>query len=195
LSGKIYIIFGTEEGTTTRLSIYIKLSIRKPLLIFDPPFLRENIVRGSIRIFDIRLNNTGEVAAKDVVISLPNDPRLSLVSFTSSVNDTTFTSNATVSPSGAALISIAVTTVKTEALGEMSGTIYINSALSSTPFSYKFFITSLQTYNVTFTVKDEYTYFAADAPLVSNAMVRLVNPRRDYSETRYTTNSTGTYPL
>ena len=45
--------------------------------------------------------------------------------------------------------------------------------------------------NITFVIKDEYTYFASGSPLVTGAEVRLVNPNRGYSESRYTLNNTG----
>jgi hypothetical protein len=45
--------------------------------------------------------------------------------------------------------------------------------------------------NLTFVIKDEYTYFASGSPLVTGAEVRLVNPNRGYSESRYTLNNTG----
>ena len=87
-------------------------------------------------------------------------------------------------------MSLAVT-MGNSALGEMSGTIVVNSQLASATLRYKFYITSTQKLNLTFFVKDEYTYFASGAPLVSGAEVRLTNPRRGYSVTRFTTNETG----
>lgn len=193
LSGTIYLVFSTEQGTSARLRVNIKLSIQKPVLTFNPLSLKENIVRGTIRTMDVTIYNIGEVAAKAATVNLPNDSRLSLVSFTVIGNETQGANSEYINipAGGAAQMFIAVRTQDTAAVGEMSGTIYLNSELSSSPLSYKFYITSIQKFNITFTVKDEYTYFAAGSPLVSNAKVTLVNPRRGYSETRYTTNETG----
>lgn len=191
LFGTIFAVFTSEERTASTVKINIKLSIQRPNLVFHPPSITENLVRGRIRVFDIMINNTGEVAATKIDISLPRDSRVSLVSFTTFGMQYNISSERTIPSGGAALMSIAVTADITAPLGEMWGQIYINSELSSDPFAYKLYITSMETFNVTFEVKDEYTYFAAGSPLVSNAKVTLVNPRRGYSETRYTTNETG----
>lgn len=189
LSGTIYVQFTSQSGTATRLQVRIQLSILRPVIELNPPSVSANIVRGTQKIISINMTNTGAVLARNIDVSLPNDNRIALVLFTTSNRSTD--RNNDVSPGDTGQIVLAVTTSGSEALGEMKGTIYINSELSSKPLPYVFYIVSLQKFNVTFTVKDEYTYFAADAPLVSNAMVRLVNPRRGYSETKYTTNETG----
>lgn len=187
LLGTIYVLFTSQSGTASRLQVRINLSVLRPVIELNPPLIRANIVRGTQKILNINLTNIGEVEAKNIKVSLPNDKRLTLVSFTTSSSD----GSDEILPGQSGLISIAVTTSSTEGLGEMTGTIYINSDLSSKALQYVIYIVSLQMFNVTFTVKDEYTYFAEGAPLVSNAKVRLVNPRRGYSEIKYTTNETG----
>ncbi|WAR18704.1 TEuncharacterized [Mya arenaria] len=193
LYGTIFVKFSTPERTSTRLRLSIRLTILKPLLTFLPNSLNENIVQGTQKIFDVRITNEGEVTASNVVLSLPNDARISIVSF-ANINATTDGvegESLTISPGHSAQLTLSVIIGGNEALGEMSGVIYLNSDLTSTPLRYRFYITSIQQFNLTFTVKDEYTYFAADSPLVSNGKVTLVNPRRGYFETRYTTNETG----
>ncbi|VDI49478.1 Hypothetical predicted protein [Mytilus galloprovincialis] len=193
LNGRIYIIFSTLEGTETRLQVNMQFSVRKPLLVFAPTSIRENIVRGTQKILDVQVHNDGEVAAKDVIVSLPNDNRLSLVSFKTvdSLNSNENNDGITISPNEVAMMSLVVTTGLNDGLGEMSGTIVLNTDLTAASLSYRFYITSLSKLNLTISVKDEYTYFASGAPLVSGAEVRLINPRRQYSEKRYTTNETG----
>ena len=190
LSGSIYIHFTTSEGTRTSLRVRIKLTIRRPLLIFNPSSLSENVNRDSQKFLDIELKNEGEVAATNVLASLPADPRLSLLSFSNANQTSEETGGLILFPGDTAIMSLAVTTANS-ALGEMSGTIAVNSDLASATMRYKFYITSIQKLNLTFFVKDEYTYFASGAPLVSGAEVRLSNPRRGYAETRFTTNETG----
>ena len=139
---------------------------------------------------DIVLNNDGDVLAKNVILGFPNDPRISVVSI--SAPNQTQTLDKFDMPAGSNVsITIAVTTADDAGLGEMTGTIAVNSDLASASLRYKFYITSIQQLDLVFYVKDEYTYFASGSPLVSGAEVRLTNPRRRYSETRYTTNTTG----
>ncbi|CAG2246407.1 unnamed protein product [Mytilus edulis] len=193
LNGRIYVIFSTPEGTETRLQVNMQFSVRKPLLVFAPTTLRENIVRGTQKILDVQVHNDGEVAAKNVIVSLPNDNRLSLVSFATvdRLNSNENNNGITIGPNEVAMMSLVVTTGLNDGLGEMRGTIVLNTDLTAASLSYRFYITSLSKLNLTITVKDEYTYFASGAPLVSGAEVRLINPRRQYSEKRYTTNETG----
>ncbi|XP_052092546.1 uncharacterized protein LOC127729013 [Mytilus californianus] len=193
LNGRIYIIFSTPEGTETRLQVNMQFSIRKPLLVFTPATLRENIVRGTQKILDVQVHNDGEVAATNVKVSLPNDNRLSLVSFATigSLDSNENNNGITIGPNEIAMMSLVVTTGLNDGLGEMRGTIVLNTDLTVASISYRFYITSIIKLNLTITMKDEYTYFASGAPLVSGAEVRLINPRRQYSEKRFTTNETG----
>ena len=190
MSGTIFVYFTTSEGTRTSLRVRIKLTIRRPLLIVNPISLSENVNRNSQRIFDVELRNEGEVAATNVRADLPVDSRLSLVSFSNMNQTADEDGELALLPGQTASMSLAVTTGNS-ALGEMSGTIAANSQLASATLKYKFYITSTQKLNLTYFVKDEYTYFASGAPLVSGAEVRLTNPRRGYSVTKFTTNETG----
>ena len=190
LSGTIFVYFTTSEGTRTSLRVRIKLTIRRPLLIFNPSSLSENVNRDSQRIFDVELRNEGEVAATNVRADLPVDPRLSLISFSNTNQTSKENHELILLPREWSIMSLAITPGNS-LLGEMGGTIAVNSDLASATLRYKFYITSIQKLNMTFFVKDEYTYFASGAPLVSGAEVRLTNPRRGYSETKYTTNETG----
>ncbi|KAH3832132.1 hypothetical protein DPMN_105409 [Dreissena polymorpha] len=193
LYGTIYIVFASDHGTTTRLRINIRLSIQKPVLSFLPNSISANILRGTQRFFNIGIKNIGKVAATNIDISLPNDPRITLVSLSlvNSSEDVVTGDKLGIPPDGEAQMTFGVTIGSNAALGEFHGTIYVNSKLTSTPLQYEFFVTSLQRFNLTFTIKDEYTYFAEGSPLVSGAKVSLSNPRRQYAQTFYTTNETG----
>ncbi|KAH3711735.1 hypothetical protein DPMN_071408 [Dreissena polymorpha] len=193
LYGTIFIVFASDQGPTTRLRIDIRLSIQKPVLSFLPNSISANIVRGTQRFFNIGIKNIGEVAATNIDISLPNDPRITLVSLSlvNSSEDAVTGDELGILPDGEAQITFGVTIGSNAALGEFHGLIYVNSKLTSTPLQYEFFVTSLQQFNLTFTIKDEYTYFAEGSPLVSGAKVTLSNPRRQYAQTLYSTNETG----
>ena len=197
LSGTIYIRFESADGTATRLRIYIRLLVRTPSLVFDPRSLSENVVRGTQRLINVQITNEGEVSAINVRPELPNDNRLSLVSFNViRTNSSVESSNDVIEAGGVALMTLAVTIETTESLGEMTGRIVVHAddeVHVSFSLSYKFYITSLQTLNLTVRVEDEFTYFAEDLPLVVGAEVRLSNPRRGYSQTLYTTNETGKF--
>ena len=181
LRGTIYVIFTTPLGTRAQLQVNIRLSIRTPLLLFTPEVLTANIVRGTQRVIDVRIQNTGEVPAENVRLDIPSDPRLSLVSF--STNETDANGNHVMSAGSDGSFSLAVTIASTESLGQLSGRIAVNTDLTTSYLSYTFYITSIRDLNLTVLVEDEYTYFATDRPLLAGATVVLSNPRRRYSET------------
>ncbi|CAG2220375.1 unnamed protein product [Mytilus edulis] len=92
-------------------------------------------------------------------------------------------------------MSLAVTVESNTPLGELRGAIAVNTNLTTFSLPYAITITSERRLNLTFVIKDEYTYFATGSPLVIGAEVKLVNPRRGYSETRLTYNNTDNFPL
>ncbi|XP_052075242.1 uncharacterized protein LOC127712685 isoform X3 [Mytilus californianus] len=98
----------------------------------------------------------------------------------------------TIPPLSEAIMSLAITVESNTPLGELRGTIAVNTNLTTFILPYAFTINSERQLNLTFVIKDEYTYFATGAPLVTGAEIKLVNPRRGYSETRFTYNDTGT---
>ena len=183
LSGVIYVVFTSQSGTTARLLISIRLSVRTPLLVFTPDRLTANIVRGTQRILDVEMRNDGEVAATNVRLDLPADNRLSLVSFSTDQTDTSDVSNRVIPAGGIGRFSLAVTVPSTDSLGELRGRIAINTDLTTSYLSYTFYVTSIRDLNLTVRVEDEYTYFAADRPLLAGALVRLTNPRTRFTET------------
>jgi hypothetical protein len=164
-------------------------------LVFEPTSLTENVVRGTQKLLDIKVTNIGDVSARDVTINLPSDPRISLVSFSNIgvwiPSDAGYSNGLVIHPKGKAGISLTITIESNAGLGEMSGSIAVNTNTTTFWISYKMFITSVRQMNLTFVIKDEYTYFASGSPLVTGAEVRLVNPQRGYSESRYSLNDTG----
>jgi len=164
-------------------------------LVFEPASLTENVVRGTQKLLDIKVTNIGDVSARDVMINLPSDPRISLVSFSNiglgNPSDAEYSNGLVIPPNGEVGISLTITIESNAGLGEMSGSIAVNTNTTTFWISYKIFITSVRQMNLTFVIKDEYTYFASGSPLVTGAEVRLVNPNRGYSESRYALNDTG----
>ncbi|XP_048259395.1 uncharacterized protein LOC125384389 [Haliotis rufescens] len=75
-------------------------------------------------------------------------------------------------------------------LGETDGSLLITSNDTSSTLTFTFYITSDDRHDIQVLVEDEYTYFAADKPLLAEAVVTLTQPRRMFSKT-FITNETG----
>ncbi|XP_060567055.1 uncharacterized protein LOC132725880 [Ruditapes philippinarum] len=189
--GYMYILFTSSQGTYTSMRVNINLNIKKPILVLKPNLIRVDVMPGSIKIVDVIITNVGEVSARNVSVSLPTDSRFSLVSFTVEKHKLTDSNYTDILSKDTALLSIAIVIGGSDSLGEISGNIYINSLSTSSRLPFTVYISSTETTNVTFTVKDEYTYFAIGSPLVTNATITLSNPRREFLEARTTENETG----
>ncbi|VDI20120.1 Hypothetical predicted protein [Mytilus galloprovincialis] len=191
-----YIVFSTTDRTYERLQINVDLSIKKPILFFEPNAVKDNIIRGTQNILDITIKNIGDIQARDVNIHIPNESKISLLSLSRKGETLNYANeqlrdSLTIPALSEAIMSLAVTVESNTPLGELRGTIAVNINLTTFILPYAITITSERRLNLTFEIKDEYTYFATGSPLVIGAEVKLVNPRRGYSETRLTYNDTG----
>ncbi|WAR18316.1 WIF1-like protein [Mya arenaria] len=191
IRGSFLVVFSARDGTQTRLKVYITVSIQKPLLIFSPSSVEENVFRGTQKILDIIITNKGQIPADNISVSLPNDQRLSLVSITSINSSTGSSIGITVLTNEMAQMTLSFTTGPNENLGESFGTIALNTLRASFRLPYRFYISSNELFNVTVNIQDEYTYFADGSPLVSDAKVSLSNPRRGIYKVQVTSYETG----
>ncbi|XP_046573868.1 uncharacterized protein LOC124281912 isoform X2 [Haliotis rubra] len=189
LRGVIAVVFSTPDGTTARVRIGLQLNVRKPALILSPSSLSDSVPRGTQKTFQVNIKNEGEVTAKSLRVTLPPEPRLTMSAY-STTTTTASEDGLDLHPNETAILVLTVTTGATDSLGQFSGSVALNSDLSSASISYRFYVTSQEKLNITVRVEDEYTYFASDKPLVSGAVVTLRNPRRRYSEQRITSNQT-----
>ncbi|XP_048249484.1 uncharacterized protein LOC124117058 [Haliotis rufescens] len=189
LRGVIAVVFSTPDGTKARVRIGLQLNVRKPVLVLSPTSLSDSVPRGTQKTFQVYIKNEGQVTAKSLRVTMPSEPRLAISAYSTttriaSVDGLDLHQNET------AILVLTVTTGATDGLGQFSGSVALNSDLSSASISYRFYVTSQEKLNIKVRVEDEYTYFASDKPLVSGAVVTLRNPRRGYTEQRITNNQT-----
>ncbi|CAC5421095.1 unnamed protein product [Mytilus coruscus] len=180
MSETFYIVFSTMKRTYARLQINIDLSIKKPLLILEPFAVKESIIRGTQNIFDVTIRNIGEIPARDVTIHIPDKSKITLMTLSKKGEDMNYANeqmrdSLTIPTLSEAIMSLAVTVESNTPLGELRGTIAVNTNLTTFSLPYTITITSERQFNLTFVIKDEYTYFATGAPLVVGAEVKLVN--------------------
>ena len=191
-SGALNVEFGvrleTTEGTTLYLSVNLRVSQIFPNFIISPPSINTRIIRGNANIFQFNVTNVGSVEATSVKAILPETDFISLISFgTQQQAEGDFTLGSEES----AILSILVQTPSNQELDDIKGNIIASSkeTLKSIPLT--LIVSSNLIMNFTVRVEDEYTYFAAGEPLVSNAVVRLVNYQHNIRITE-TTEDSGT---
>ncbi|XP_046548308.1 uncharacterized protein LOC124258286 [Haliotis rubra] len=129
LRGVIAVVFSTPDGTTARVRIGLQLNVRKPALVLSPSSLSDSVPRGTQKTFQINIKNEGEVTAKSRV-TLPSEPRLTMSAY-STTTTTASEDGLDLHPNETAILVLTVTTGATDSLGQFSGSVALNSDLSS----------------------------------------------------------------
>ena len=179
----------TTEGTTLYLSVNLRIAQILPSFVVSPPSVNSRIIRGNSNIFQFNVTNVGRIDATSVRVLLPATNFISFISFGTQQQAE---GNLTLGSRESALLSILVQTQSNQQLGDISGNLIISSTETSKRVPFTFTVSSNVQMNFTVRVEDEYTYFAEGQPLVSNAVVRLVNHQRNIRLTVSTEEDNGT---
>ena len=177
------------EGVTLFLLVDLKIAQILPQLVADPASINTRVVRGIFRNLDINITNVGTIPAHMVRAVLPMSEFLSLISFGNALQQTE--GELTLGSGESAALSVLVTVPAEQPLGDITGQIVISSLETFRVIHFNLLVSSNILMNLTVVVEDEYTYFAEGSPLLSNAVVRLVNNKRSIRET-LTTEESGT---
>ena len=179
----------TMEGTTLYLSVNLRIAQILPSLVVSPPSVSSRIIRGSSNIFQFNVTNVGRIEATSVRVLLPTTDFISFISFGTQQQAEGVL---TIGSRESAILSILVQTPSNQQLGDIRGNLIISSSETSTHVPFTFAVSSNVQMNFTVRVEDEYTYFAEGEPLVSNAIIRLVNRQRNIRITKSTETDNGT---
>ncbi|XP_048258951.1 uncharacterized protein LOC124124111 isoform X2 [Haliotis rufescens] len=188
LQTELYVVVRSVRGTRTVLRVQLNLKIRRPLLKLSPSNIKIAAARGKQTIININVTNTGEATARDVNVQIPSGLLLKVAAI--SKRRSSSSERMDLEPGETATVVLVYTVPMDRQLGETDGTLLIISNDSSSTLTFTFYITSDDRHDIQVIVEDEYTYFAADKPLLAEAVVTLKQPRRMFSKT-FITNETG----
>ncbi|XP_071081044.1 uncharacterized protein [Haliotis cracherodii] len=188
LQTELYVVIRSVRGTRTVLRVQLNLKIRRPLLKLSPSNIKTAAARGKQTIININVTNTGEATARDVNVQIPSGLLLKVAAI--SKPRSSFSERMDLEPGETATVVLVYTVPMDRQLGETDGSLLITSNDSSSTLTFTFYITSDDRHDIQVIVEDEYTYFAADKPLLAEAVVTLKQPRRMFSKT-FITNETG----
>ena len=189
LEASFSIAVKSVEGATFFLLIDLKLAQILPQLVADPASIHTRVVRGIFRNIDINITNVGTIPAHMVRAVLPMSEFLSLTSFGNALQQSE--GELTLGNGESATLSVLVTVPAEQPLGDITGQIVISSAETFRVIRFNLLVSSNILMNLTVVAEDEYTYFAEGLPLLSNAVVRLINNKRGIRKT-HTTGESGT---
>ncbi len=157
----------STEGATRAVPMYLKLVPTLAQLTATPSYLQRGMVRGAQTVVSFTIENTGGMASGDLTVQIPSLPWLSHGSAT----------NIPSIPAGSnAVVTLVLNPASDLTLGLYNGNIAVFNQNIGVTIPYQFRAVSSGIGDLTVNVTDDYTYYVAGEPKVTNATVVLRDP-------------------
>jgi len=173
----------SAEGATADLTIMVRVEALRPTLVLNPTSLSKAMVRGVQTPVAFTILNQGGAATGPLQIVTPSVPWLSLAS-------TNWLPP--LAPGSNAVVTLLLTPASDLPFGDYNGTIVLQSTNVATQIAYTFRAVSDATGNMEVIADDEYTYFTAGSPHVTNAAVVVSDALTGLIVATNLTDATGT---
>ena len=174
--------FETDEGASTSVLINLRIQQILPRFLISPSQISARIIQGKSIILQFNITNIGRATALNVQPILPNSPIFSLIGLGN--NDSRYGNGQfNLKSEESASLSIQAMVNDKMPLGEISASFYIVSNEASQQIPVSLTVSSDTLMNLTIVVEDEYTYFASGEPLVSDAVVTIINYQQNIRTT------------
>ena len=154
----------SAEGVTLDVPGTATVVPLRPQLAASPAFLARGILRNTQTIVSFEVSNNGGAPSGDLRVTLPAVPWISLLS-TSNV--------ASLLPGQKTTVTLALNPPADLPLTRYDGNLVLAGANAGVSVPFQFRALSEAVGDLRVTVSDEYTYFVAEAPKVTNATVRV----------------------
>ncbi|MGA2660493.1 MAG: CARDB domain-containing protein, partial [Verrucomicrobiota bacterium] len=169
----------SAEGAVAYYPLTITVAPQTATLVANPGTLVRAMLRGQQTFVDFDLMNVGGAASGPIQLQLPQADWLAA---------TSATNLASLAPGQTNRITLSLTPGPDLALEPYNGTIGVAAANAGLSLPFQFRAISDALGDVQVTVPDDYTYYVAGAPLVTNAVVTLTDP---YANAVVASNMTG----
>ncbi len=157
----------STEGATRAVGMYIKLVPTLAQLVATPAYLQRGMVRGEQTVVSFTIANTGGTASGDLTVQIPSLPWLSYGS----------TTNIPSLPAGSnTVVTLLLNPAADLTLGLYNGNIAVFNQNVGVTIPYQFRAVSSGIGDLIVNVTDDYTYYVAGEPKVTNATVVLRDP-------------------
>ena len=190
LSSLFLVQFKTAQEVSTSAVVNLQIQQIFPSLEVFPSTISSRLIRGSSRIFQFDVTNVGTTSAHNIEPVIPDTPVFSFIGLgngESSYGNGQFNLRSGESAS----LSVQAMVSDDMPLGDISASLYIVSDEVSQRIPVSLIVSSDLLMNLTIIVEDEYTYFASGEPLVSDAVVTIINYQRDIRTTLTTEEGEG----
>ncbi len=182
-SGNATVRVTSSEGASADLSIPILIELARPRLVATPESLEAGMRRGGQTTVEIGITNSGGRATGLLNVLAPAASWLKVASGTQIP---------ALAPGEGTTISLLLTPSADLDLGPYTGSIVVNSTNASLSIPFTFRNLSDSTGSLLVQTVDEYTYYAAGSPKLTNALVRLIDSTTKEVVSTNVTGSDGT---
>jgi len=152
------------EGATLDIPVSVAVVPLRPVLIANPSFLDRGMLRGAQTIVAFEVANRGGAPSGPLDVLLPDVPWMSLLS------SNTIPS---IAPGTNVTVTLALNPATNLALQRYDGALVLSGPQSGLNMPFQFRALSDAVGDLRVIVQDEYTFFVADGPKVTNATVRV----------------------
>jgi len=156
----------SAEGASETLVVTVRQQLLTPTLAATPSSLASGMVRGRQTTTTFKVTNNGGIDTGHLEILTPNVPWLS-VTAPAQIDS--------LPPGSNTVVTVLLTPAPDLPLGDYNGSLVLRSTNSGLSVPYSFVAVSDQKGDLSITVEDEYTYFAAGGPHVTNALIVLTD--------------------
>lgn len=160
------IVITSAQGTTNIIAVTVTVVPQYPQVVVSPASLGGTMVQGGQSFLSFGVTNIGGVASGPVQILIPQAPWLGLVTLATITN---------LAAGQGCQVTLCLTPAFNLPLGAYGGGLYVvaTNGYSTVPFTFDC-VSSAQG-GLQITVQDQLSYFASDAPNVSNATVTVTD--------------------
>ena len=178
IQGSIYLTLKCTESISISIKISVKILVRYPVLASSPVSLEFRILIGEKKFFDIDISNVGTLKASNLTWEFINKRHQF------SIFDLSSSFDLDMNKSVKKLMSLQANPEDDE--GFYDEKLYIYNSEVSLILPIKYFITQSTNVELSIAIEDEFTYFSAEKPFVSNVTVTIFSSASNYKETKMT---------
>lgn len=164
LSGTLIIRVTSAEGGSVDLPVQVTVLPRVARLVASPADLSAGMVRGEQTILEFAVANEGGIETGPIQLALPQVPWL---------KSSTELPLRSLEPGESQRVVLQLTPPGNLTLGENRGVFLLSSSNAHTSVPFSFVALSVAVGDLRVVVEDEFTYYAAGSPKVTNALVTV----------------------
>ncbi len=157
----------SAEGCKQRILFTVNIAPLRPQLVAEPAFLDRGMLRGTQTLVPFAVRNIGGVPSGLIDVLPPNVPWLT-VAGTNQLDS--------LEPGASTVVNVLLEPPADLALGLYTGSIGLGNGRAALSVPFRFRAVSSAVGDLHITATDDYTYYVAGSPKLTNALVTITDP-------------------